>query len=311
MIYNLLTSAKINLGLTVIGKLSDGYHEIESIFLPIGIFDKVYSKFCLKNKDKKLEIVLNPSVFGEDFKVPNDNRNTVWKVVEFVEKVVGKSIGFDIKVYKNIPVGSGLGGGSSNAGGILLALIDFLKRNNLLDKEKEEFIFSNVWNVGADIPFFLNSGGCIVQGRGEKVKKVDCLIDVFSKTFLVVVYPNLFSSTKDAFRFISENNLYDSRRWAFEISEKLVSCEIEISDLKEMLKNTFEQFIITKVIEIKSELYLRGAMFSLMSGSGSSVYGIFDVKKDAKIIKNYLISKFGKNYKIFVTRFVKNPVLFI
>ncbi|MFN4245821.1 MAG: 4-(cytidine 5'-diphospho)-2-C-methyl-D-erythritol kinase [Brevinematia bacterium] len=310
MKYNLLTSAKINLGLTVIGKLPDGYHEIESIIIPIGIFDKLECKFYLKEKTKNLKINLNPRVFSKNVEIPNDKENTIWKIVNFVEETLGINIGFDINVQKNIPIGGGLGGSSSNAGGVLLSLIDFLEKNKIINRKSKKYIISNAHLVGSDIPFFLSRGGCIVQGKGEKITPINKLIKRFSKTLLVVVYPNLCSSTKKAYEFISNNKLYSTERWAFKIAKELIQNELKMQDLKEMLKNIFELFIISPVVEIKNELYSRGAMFASMSGSGSCVYGIFESRLDTQNIRNE-INKLDKDYKIFVTRFVENPVIFI
>ncbi|MCX8029823.1 MAG: hypothetical protein N2712_07520 [Brevinematales bacterium] len=306
MRYTVLTSSKINLGLTVVGRLSNGYHEIESIFLPLGVYDKIICEFRLDDFGKEIEIYGNYASG-----LPRDNKNIVWKVVEFVESVISKKIGFNIKIYKNIPTGAGLGGGSGNGAGVLLALMRFL--DGVISVEDKSFILSNIHSVGADIPFFLNLGGCVVQGVGEKVDYIEGLVDLFLKYNVVIVYPNLVVSTKEAYDYISRNKLYDPKRWAFGVAYGLVRGNIKLEDLKDMLKNTFELFIINKVIgEIKEEFYLMGALFALMSGSGSSVYGIFDREINVEDVKRNLLKKFSiSNENVYVTRFVKEPVKFI
>lgn len=311
MKYSLLTSAKINLGLTIIDRLPDGYHEIESIFLPIGIYDKVDCEFNLNSDSKEIKVIPNIYLPNKN-DIPNDFRNIAWRVVEFVEKLVDIKIGFSITIEKNIPIGSGLGGGSGNGAGVLISLLRFLEDKNIIDGVVKNKIISEIHKVGSDIPFFLYSGACVVQGKGEKITPINGLIEKFSEFGLVIVYPKIFSSTKEAYKFVDENNLYSSDRWAFEISFGLTKGNVEIRSLKKMLKNTFELFIIEPVRKIKEELYLRNAMFALMSGSGSSVYGIFDQSVDLKKVKSELINKLNlDNDQIFITRFVKEPVQFI
>lgn len=310
--YRLLTSAKVNLGLTVIGRLSDGYHEIESIFLPVGVFDRIFCEFRVGGHEKRLR-VFGRGLGVEGLVVPEDERNIVWRVVKFVEDSVGVNIGFGIEVEKNIPVGAGLGGGSGNGAGVLLALTDFLKKEGFLSEEERRKVLSEAYKVGSDISFFLSSGGCVVQGRGEKVMKVEGLFERLKGYIVVIVYPNLMVSTKEAYEFVSRENLYSSKRWALEVANGLASGRISVEDLKGILKNTFEAFIIDPVVmETKKQLYGMGAKFALMSGSGSSVYGVFDQKVSTEKILERLVGEFNFSVdQIFFTRFVENPVQFI
>ncbi|MEN2998700.1 MAG: hypothetical protein ABDH28_06675 [Brevinematia bacterium] len=312
MKYRILTSGKINLGLTVIGRLSDGYHEIESIFLPIGVFDSICCEFSIDDKEKVLEVFTSSeSLKGEA--VPTNSENIVWRVIELVENLVGVKIGFRISLEKNIPVGSGLGGGSGNGAGVLLATVSFLESKGILSATKKSEIFSEVIRIGADIPFFLQSGGCVVRGKGEKIIPIKGLLETLLDYNLVVVYPGFPSCTKDAYDFISKKKLYHPERWALDVATGIAKRSIKLEELKGMLKNTFELFIISPVVkEVKGELYRMGALFSAMSGSGSSVYGIFSKQTDSIGIKKSLVSRFGfSENQIFITRFVENPVQFI
>lgn len=311
MKYTLLTSAKVNLGLTVVGKLPDGYHEIESIFLPLGIYDKLECSFNLKNNTKNLKVIIESNLF-ETSEIPENNKNIVWKVVEFVEETLGVEIGFDIKIYKRIPVKAGLGGGSGNGGGVLLSLIRFLEENGILKQDKKELILSGIYTIGSDIPFFLHKGGCIVRGKGEKVMEVRGLVEALKDYNIIVVYPDFSVSTAEAYRYISDNKLYDGHRWADEIADKIVKKDFNICGLKYLLKNTFELFIIDRVEGIIREFYSAGALFSMMSGSGSSVYGVFDRGLDVgEVVKKLSKSMNLASDRFFASRFVEVPVEFI
>ncbi|MGC8870577.1 MAG: 4-(cytidine 5'-diphospho)-2-C-methyl-D-erythritol kinase [Brevinematia bacterium] len=306
MKFNFFTSAKINLGLTVIGKLPDGYHEIESILVPVSIFDKVSIEFFLDRFYK--EIGVNSDNY---IQIPRDERNIIWKIVKYVEDYLRMSIGFHAYIEKNIPVGSGLGGGSGNGAGVFLSLLKFLKDNQVIDTFLEEELVKNVYKVGSDIPFFLSRGACIVQGRGEKVFYIEGLFEKLMNYKVLIVYPQIDVSTREAYTLISQRRLYDPNKWAFDFSKKFLSSEIDLSDFKKMLKNTFECVILSEVIdEIKRYLYFEGAMVSLVSGSGSAVYGIFE-DVDLSKIKVGLVKNFGINDKfIFEASFVKEPVVF-
>lgn len=311
MRYTLLTSAKVNLGLTVVGRLPDGYHEIESTFLPISIYDKLECSFSLENNTKELKVVFESSLF-EGSEIPKDSRNIVWKVVEFVEKTLGLEIGFDIKIYKRIPTKAGLGGGSGNGGGVLLSLLRFLEENRLLKQDKKELILSSIYTVGSDIPFFLHKGGCIVRGRGEKIREVRGLVEALKDYTVIVVYPNFSVSTVEAYRYISDNKLYDQHRWADEIVSRIIQNRDNICNLKGLLKNTFELFIMDRVEKIKEEFYLLGALFAMMSGSGSSVYGLFDERVDVEEVIKKLSQRIDlAKDRFFASKFVEEPVEFI
>lgn len=310
MKYTIFTSGKINLGLTIVDKLPDGYHEIESIFLPVGIFDKITCEFNLDKNNKTIEISEMFYKTSEFPEIPTTKDNIVWKVVEFIEKSLNIEIGFKIHIEKNIPIGAGIGGGSGNGAGVFITLLDYLRKHNMINDKKLEYLNNEIHKIGSDIPFFLKGGGCIVQGKGEKITTISGLFEKFQNYNIILVFPNIFSSTREAYKFISENKLYDKERWAYAIANKIVKEEIKINDLKKMLKNTFELFIIEPIVrDIKEYLYLRGAMFSLMSGSGSCVYGIFERGINLLEIKSELINKFKfQDKQVFTTRFIKEPV---
>jgi len=302
--YHIKTSAKVNLGITVLEKLSNGYHEIETIMIPIGIYDEIFLEFSIENSEKEI-------LSEGNFSVPTDENNIIWKTVTFVENIIGRQIGLKARIKKNIPVGSGLGGGSSNAAGTLKCLLFSLKEKGIINAEIENIILSSSHKIGADVPFFLQNGAKIAQGIGEKLTILPNLAERLEKYKVVVVYPGINISTKEAYRFIDEMELLECKRWAHDFYNKFMRNEINISDFKQMLKNSFESFIIERVKEIKDVFYSENAMFALMSGSGSAVYGLFEEEAELSKVKSKLINDLSVPDKfIFETRFVNEPFLY-
>jgi|GEM_PF-506714 len=302
--YYIRTSAKVNLGLTVVGKLEDGYHEIETIMVPLGIYDTISVDFSLNNLSKSLNV-------ESDFDIPNDERNIIWKMVNFVERIIKREIGFRIKIKKEIPVGSGLGGGSSNAAGVVRCLLDFLKLQNILSDEIENNIISGIHKVGADVPFFLSNGAKVAQGIGEKLTHLRGLVEKLVDYKVIVVYPGIHVSTEESYRLIDEKGFFDKDGWALYFYKKFMNGEIGIEDFKKMLKNSFESFIIEEVKKIKEFLYSEDAMFALMSGSGSAVYGLFSRDVDFSKLREKLVNRFSVLDKfVYEVRFVNEPFLF-
>ncbi len=301
--YHIKTSAKVNLGITVLGKLGNGYHEIETIMIPVGIYDEIFIDFSLENPEKEISIEGN-------FSVPTDENNIIWKTVKFVENIVYRQLGFKAKIKKNIPVGSGLGGGSSNAAGVLKCLLSFLKERGIITSEIENMILTNSHRIGADVPFFLRNGAKIAQGIGEKLTTLPNLVEKLEKYKIIIVYPGINISTKEAYKFIDEMELLEGKRWAHDFYNKFIKNEIDVRNFKQMLKNPFESFILKRVKEIKDFLYLESAMFALMSGSGSAVYGLFEEDAELSKVKSKLVNDLLVPDKfIFETRFVNEPFL--
>ncbi len=307
MLYRVLTSAKLNLGITVISKREDGYHEIESIMVPVDIYDSLVIEFTLGDNTRN---IVN---FNQDLiPIPYGTSNVMFKVVDFVEKYLDIKVGCKIEIHKAIPVGSGLGGASGNAAGILMAIKDFLLRRGIVTEKVFNKVVSDIHNVGSDIPFFLYKDACLVQGKGEKIKVLPGLIDKLKDYRFLVVYPQVHISTKDAYDFISENALFNTKRWAEVFFRKFMDQKIGLKDFKNNLTNTFEQFRISDVIEsIKNLLYEEGSMFSLMTGSGSAVFGIFELRDSLENVKQKVINKFNLSPSfVFISRVTRESFKF-
>jgi 4-diphosphocytidyl-2-C-methyl-D-erythritol kinase len=246
-------NAKINLGLNIVSKRPDGYHNLETIFYPIGLKDA-------------LEIV--PSVSGEKYRFFQSgiyiqgsiDDNLAIKALNLISKE--KDIPpIDIHLLKKIPFGAGLGGGSSDAAFMLRLLNDTFQL-----EYSDEKLMQLAAKIGADCPFFIKNRPAFATGIGDKLEEIDVNLDDY---FFVLVKPPIAVSTKDAYAMIVPQQP--------EISLKEI-VQQPISEWKNVMKNDFEVPVFRKYPEIcaiKNRLYDLGAIYASMSGSGSSVFGIF------------------------------------
>ena len=266
-------NAKINLGLNVISKKNNGYHNLESCFCPINLFDIIE----IKKSDSS-------SFRTSGIKIPGKSKENI--IFKIIEEIKTKIKPLDIFLYKNIPLGSGLGGGSSNATFSLLTI------NKLLNlKIKKNELFRITKKVGSDCPFFINNEVSYVQGTGNIIEKIN--IDIYNKKIIIII-PNLHISTKEAFKKISINKP--------KYSIKTILENESIEKWEKYIFNDFENYTFFKynfLKKIKESLYNYGALFSSLSGTGSAIYGIFN--KDVTIDEN----KF-KNCSLIEAKVLKN-----
>ncbi len=261
--------AKINFGLNIVRKRPDGFHDLETIFYPINLFDEITFK---------ISDSLTFSSNNEELN--SDKSNLILKAVEVLEKFSSKKLNVDIKLIKRIPIGGGLGGGSSDAAATLKAV------NKLFElKLRPEQLNRVALELGSDVPFFIDPKPCLAESRGEILKPVNFKI----RYPILIVNPEIHVSTKWAFGRLNPKTP--------EFSLKNID-SFEIKDLKSLNKyvtNDFENIVFEKYPEIKkikNDLYKFGASFALMTGSGSTVFGIFENVEQAVEAKE----KFSKNY---------------
>lgn len=251
--------AKINFGLNIISKRKDGFHNLETIFYPIhDLFDRLLfdpaDKFIFECSDASLS---------------TDESNLVVKAAEMIKNVIKQDINIKIYLEKNIPAGGGLGGGSSDAASTLVALNELLSAGLNYGQLKEMAL-----KIGSDVPFFMNAKPSIGESRGELLKEIPFKID----KPILIVNPGIHISTKDAFENITPQKSEISFMQIIELWNK------DYSRLRSVLKNDFENWVFSKypeIGEIKQTLLDSGALIALMSGSGSTLFGIYENKVQA------------------------------
>ncbi len=268
------TYAKINLSLDVTGKRPDGYHNINSIFEEISLCDTVTIEF--NNSE-------NISVSCSKPGIPTDSKNIVWKAASEFFKASGISNpGLHIHIDKNIPNEAGMGGGSSNAAGVLKLLNSYFKTE--MDDEQ---LIKIAARTGADTPFFIKGKLCLVEGLGEIVKPLPPL----PSHYIVCAKGNKGVSTPEAYRQIDQ--LGDT---VHHNSQELLKCirNSDISRLMPLCINTFEKTDIPDDIEnIKSIMKKYNTEGTMMTGSGAAVFGIFKNFADANNACSELSAKYA------------------
>lgn len=271
----LYSPAKVNLGLWVLEKRTDGYHNIFTVFHTVDFYDRIFIK-----KAPLLKVqTSNPTV-------PSGKENLVYKALEKFQEWTGLELNYEIFIEKNIPVGAGLGGGSSNAA-ITLKKINELENYPL----SEEELFELASNIGADVPFFLKGGMAIAEGKGN-------ILNFLERTLnkeIFIIYPNITINTGYIYKKVSTDILtnksnipiikdlesgFNNEDWVFNIENKLGDIALELyPEIKEVI-NTLEF------------LGLRG----YISGSGSSVFVFGEPNKEIETASKL------KGWKLIKTR---------
>ena len=262
-------NAKINLGLNIVSKRDDGFHNISSCFIPIPLYDALEIR-----RSKNFTI----NFYGSKGDIDLQN-NTITKAWQIINREFKTLEPVEVNVYKNIPIASGLGGGSSNAS-FFLDLINRYQGLNISTKQ----LMNISAEVGADCPFFFINKPSMVSGIGEIINPVNLQL---AGIHLAIIYPNIKLSTKTAFEEITPSGKI--------ISEK----SLAIPNLRtNNISNDFEKIVFKKypyLSKIKAELYNSGAFYASLTGSGSSIYAL---SKKELILNNDL-----NNYKNFKSIF--------
>jgi 4-diphosphocytidyl-2-C-methyl-D-erythritol kinase len=256
-------NCKINFGLHILEKRTDGYHDIETNFYPIVLSDILE---IIENKDPENSPSFPLSTSGLTIQGTTSS-NLCVKAYKLLKKDFPKLPWVRVHIHKIIPIGAGLGGGSSN-GAFALKLYNELFSLNICKEKLLEYAAV----LGSDCPFFIINKPCYATGRGEILKEIDMNLSAYK---FAIVNPGIYINTGDAFRDIRPR-----------FSEKSVLDIIKepIETWKENLVNDFTEPVYKKYPEIQSiedHLYHAGAIYACMSGSGSTVYGLF--KKEAEV----------------------------
>lgn len=270
MIQQVLNShAKINIGLRILGKREDGFHELETIFYPIKLRDIITIRFE-KSKAGTNSVVLK----SNKSYVPLTKENLCYIALEkfFKSFSIKDCFNFVIDIEKNIPVSGGLGGGSSNAATVIKFLVRELNIDVSSNKQK---LIDLATEIGSDVPFFLLMKPCYAVGRGEIMKALPKFVVDYD---ILIVNPRARVST----------------RWAFEKMElegkpmkNRALNTIQYFKLEELgkLVNDFEPIVFDKIPElkkIKDTLLESGAVYASLSGSGATIYGIYNRSEQNK-----------------------------
>ena len=261
--------AKINLALAVLGRRQDGYHNIETVFQTIDLSDELYFSPAAKI-----------SLTCEGLPNVSERNNIVWKAAAALARHTGERRGVAITLRKKIPSGAGLGGGSGDAGAVLLGLRRFWN----LDISDAD-IYAIAAELGSDVPFFLMGGAALGKGRGEILSA----LPDFQQEHLVVIFPGVSVSTASAYRALNLG-------LTFVDSDPKIHLFLGYAKNGSLWRagifNDFETAILPayqKIAEAKSFLEKQGATATLLSGSGSSVFGFFPSEESARAASDAVI----------------------
>ncbi len=262
------SNCKINLGLNVIDKRNDGFHNLSTCFYPINVCDV-------------LEIIKNDTFKFEATGIPiysTVEQNLIVKAYRLLQQDFKQIGNVSIHLHKNIPTGAGVGGGSANASYALTLLNDLFS----LQLSTEQLL-SYAAILGSDCPFFIHNKPCIASGRGELLQPFQ--LDL-SDYYLLLVFPKAHVSTKDAFANIIP------KQPQYNIAHIL---QQPIETWQHQLTNDFETTVFVKypeLLAIKNKLYDNKALYASMSGSGSSIYGIYSSASDAQYVADEIFAGF-------------------
>ena len=264
-------NCKINLGLHILGKREDGFHNLETIFYPVPFKDALE---VIPAANDKAEVEFTTTGLAVD---GNTADNLCVKAYHLLKKDFPKVPSVKIHLHKTIPLGAGLGGGSADAA-FMLNLLNNKFQLNLSTAQLSKYAL----HLGSDCPFFIVNKPCYATGRGEQLEEI--AVDLSSYT-MVLVNPGIHINTGWAFQNISPA-----------LPQKSIRSIIQqpIDSWRDELSNDFEKPVFAahpQIQEIKETLYQQGALYAAMSGSGSTVFGIFNTDFDVSLFadKPYFI----------------------
>ena len=256
-------NAKINIGLNIIEKRDDGYHNIESVFYPVGLCDALE---VVENKEIGAEQITFTS---SGIEIPGDMTDNLCYYAYHLVAADYPLPNVKVHLHKHIPIGAGLGGGSADAAFFIRLLNDKFELGISWGE-----MHNYARQLGSDCSFFISNKPSFAEGRGDVYEstKVD-----LSNYYLVLIYPNIHINTEKAYSGIKPKAAVRP------LEEDVLNLPLE--QWKEFIHNDFEDSVFAQFPElknIKEKLYSKGAVYAAMSGSGSSLYGIFKTSTDLK-----------------------------
>jgi len=285
--------AKLNLYLEVLNKRKDNYHTIKTLFERIDLSDRIILKV---RRDKLIKIICN------DHLVPKGNSNLCYRSARLLQESFKEISGLDIKIIKRIPVGAGLGGGSSNAASVLLGLNKIWR----LKLKKQELV-NYAKKIGADVAFFLyDAAFAIGEGRGDKIKPLK--LQRVKPFWHILIVPKLVVRTALAYKKwdgLNKKLMWGLTKPRYDVNIlNLALKKRDASLIAETLFNSLEQVSVKlypEIKRIKERLAELGLKSILMSGSGPAVMAIVSSRKEALSLSRQL-KKQEKSWRTFVTR---------
>jgi 4-diphosphocytidyl-2-C-methyl-D-erythritol kinase len=301
MIYCDKAYAKVNLHLKVLDKRHDGYHNILSLMASVGLFDLLKLDECelARNKAGSLfvKIISDGGIYSSVIENTPVEKNLIYKAAEKYSELSGTTGKIAVRIQKDIPAGGGLGGGSSDAAAVLRLLnskYGFMSKDELLHCASK---------IGADVPFCIDGGVALCGGIGERITKLPDLDNLN----LLIVNNGTHVDTVQAYKMIDA--VREGRETEYEISQSRIIDGISAKDymnLFHIFENDFEEVVFDKnpsLRSIKQMMYDFGADFSIMTGSGSTVIGIFlDINKAKQAREQFVI----KNVWAYLTQFISS-----
>lgn len=275
-----LCNAKLNLYLKIMGKREDGYHLLNMINVPISLYDEM--DISIERGEEGLVQNFSPSISCDL------EKTTIYKAYKILKNFLPPSLLITVSIKKNIPEGSGMGGGSSNAA---FFIKDIIQRFNI--PLTERFLSEIANNVGADVPFFIFNRPAFLEGIGEKIYPYK----TFPRLKFVVIKPDFSINTAWAYSLVKE---------IFPPDKNFKGDGIEFNELVHIMDNDLEKVVEEKYFEIKkikNFLYNNNAFKAMMTGSGSAVFGIY--REEDKLEEIILKAKtVFPAYKIFETSII-------
>lgn len=290
--------AKINLGLDVIRRRPDGYHEVKMIMQTVGIYDILtFAKRELSAEGPQISIMLEqkntlkPEFSGEE--LPCDESNLIYKAAAMIMDTYGVKESVDITLQKNIPIAAGMAGGSTDAAAVFHGLNELFGLSMSLEDMKRLGV-----KIGADVPYCIVGGTALSEGIGEILTPLPAP----TKAYLLIAKPDIDVSTK----FVYENLHADMLKYHPDIDGMVEALKAgNLTKVTERMGNVLETVTEKKypiIRRIKDEMIKGGAQNALMSGSGPTVFGIYTDKETVR--KAYdVIKGLGLARQIFVTEF--------
>lgn len=287
----LYAPAKINLYLSILKKRKDGYHDLETIFQTISLYDELELREIRQKKPTlSLKVIQNNSQTAQD--CPQDQKNLVWKAADCFFKEFDLKKSCEIILKKRIPMQAGLGGGSSDAAATLKGLAQLFLKFSYSSSKVQSRLFKCASQLGADVPFFLKGGCALAKGKGEKI----CSISPSPKFWCVIVKPEIGCSTKEAYgwwdKFRQKKGLKLTENSNINIMLNSLTKQKGLKKWGSHIKNSFEDVVLSKIPELKKckqEMLSLGAKNACLAGSGSAFFGVVSSKKIGEEIKKKLL----------------------